>query len=141
MRIVVLALAGVVAAAPPAGAQLLDQLKGVVGGGQGGSGGLPGGLPSVGSASSGNTAGVLQYCVKNNYLSAGSASPVQSALMSKVRGQGTGDPGYRAGSDGLLETGNGQSYSLGNSTVSGGLKEQATHKVCDMVLQHAKSLL
>ena len=41
---------------------------------------------------------------------------------------------------GLLETGNGQSFNLGGGD-SGGIKAEVTHKVCDMVLQHAKSLL
>jgi hypothetical protein len=37
----------------------------------------------------------------------------------------------------MLQTGNGQGYSLGGT----GVKAQVTHKVCDLVLQHAKSLL
>jgi hypothetical protein len=59
--------------------------------------------------------------------------------MSKVTGggQGTNDSGYKAGSSGLLQTGNGQNFSLG----SDGLKAQITQKVCDQVLQHAKSML
>jgi hypothetical protein len=126
----------------PAHAQLMDQLKGAVGSEQGGgiAGGLGGGaMPSVGQASPSNTAGVLQYCVKNNYLSGGSASSVKNSLMSKVTGSGNGanDSGFQAGNNGLLSTGNGQSYSLGGS----GIKSQITQKVCDQVLQHAKSLL
>ena len=46
---------------------------------------------------------------------------------------------FQAGSSGLLQTGNGQSFNLGSG--SGGIQSQVTHKVCDMVLQHAKSLL
>jgi hypothetical protein len=127
----------------PAWAQLMDQLKGAVGGGQtGGSsalGGLTGGLPSVGSASASNTAGVLQYCVRNNYVSGSSASSVKDSIVSKVTGsgQGTSDSGFKAGNSGLLQTGNGQNFSLSG----GGMKDQVTHKVCDMVLEHAKSLL
>ena len=133
----------------PAQAQLMDQLKGAVGSGPGKStsssagsplGGLGGGLPSVGQASTSNTAGVLQYCVKNNYLSGGSASSIKDSLVNKVGGssRSENDSGYKAGSSGLLQTGNGQNYSLGGSD---GIKQQATHKVCDLVLQHAKSLL
>lgn len=132
-----------------ANAQLMDQLKGAVGsgqgsgtaGGQGGGlgGGLGGSLPSVGQASPGNTAGVLQYCVKNNYVSGGNATSVKDSLMSKVNGSGgsANDSGLQAGNNGILNTGNGQSYSLG----SGGIKAQITQKICDQILQHAKSLL
>lgn len=128
----------------PAQAQLMDQLKGVAGGGQSSSGGvlgaLGGSLPSVGQASTSNTAGVLQYCVRNNYLSGGSAGSIKDSIVSKITGsgQGTNDSGYKAGSSGLLQTGGGQSYSLGGGD---GIKQQVTHKVCDLVLQHAKSLL
>ena len=128
----------------PARAQLMDQLKGAVGGGQdsGGSnalGGLTGGLPSVSQASPSNTAGVLQYCVRNNYVSGGAANSVKDSILSKVTGsgQGTNDSGFKAGNNGMLETGNGQNFNLSG----GGIKEQVTNKVCDLVLQHAKSLL
>lgn len=128
--------------ANPAQAQLMDQLKGATGSGQGGSalGGLGGSsLPSVGQAGAGNTAGVLQYCVKNNYLSGNAASSTQSSLMSKVTGSGhgTSDSGFQQGSKGVLDTGNGKGFSLGG----GGIKAEITQKVCGQVLQHAKSLL
>ena len=127
----------------PAQAQLLDQLKGAVGSGQSGSGGgvLGGGMPAVGQAGPGNTAGVLQYCIKNNYLGGGGgASSVKDSLMKKVTGssgQNTNDSGFQAGNSGSLQTGNGQSYSLGGD----GLKAQLTQKICDQVLAHGKSLL
>jgi hypothetical protein len=126
----------------PAQAQLLDQLKGAVGSGQSGSssalGGLGGGLPSVGQASPSNIAGVLQYCVRNNYVN-GSAATVKESLLSKVTGSGQGasDSGFKAGNSGMLQTGAGQDYGLGGS----GVKAQVTQKVCGMVLDHAKSLL
>jgi hypothetical protein len=110
----------------PAKAQLLDQLKGAAGGG----------MPSVGQAGPGNTAGVLQYCIQNKYVGGGNASSVKDSLMSKVAGQ-SNDSSYREGSNGLLQTGNGQSYSLGGD----GIKAQITQKVCDQILQHAKSFL
>src|SRR5690242_810360 len=76
----------------PARGQLMDQLKGAVGGGNSGNGaglgGLAGGLPSVAQASPSNTAGVLQYCMRNNYLSGGSASSLKDSLLSKVNGSG-----------------------------------------------------
>lgn len=64
-------------------AQLLDQLKGAMGSGQGG-GALA--VPSVNQASPSNIAGVLQYCVQNNYASGGSATSVKDALVGKVTG-------------------------------------------------------
>jgi hypothetical protein len=123
----------------PARAQLLDQLKGAVGSGQGGGGLGGGGMPQVGQASPSNTAGVLQYCIQNKYVGGGGASSVKDSLMSKVTGSGQreNDSGFKAGSTGQLQTGNGQNFNLGG----GGVKAQITQKVCDQVLQHAKSLL
>jgi Protein of unknown function (DUF2501) len=95
-------------------AQLMDQLKGAAG----------------------NTAGVLDYCIKNKYLGSGSASSVKDSLLGKVTGQ-SNDSGYREGSNGMLQTGNGQGCSLGGD----GIKAQNTQKVCDQVLQYAKSFL
>jgi hypothetical protein len=151
LRLVLIALAaGVVVLSHPTApvrAQLMDQLKGAVGSGQGetnNSGGILGGLggggmPSVGQAGPSNTAGVLQYCIQNNYVGDSSASSVKNSLMSKMTGSGQGanDGGFKAGSSGLLQTGNGQGYSLGGD----GIKAQVTRKVCDQILQHAKSLL
>ena len=138
------ALAAVAMQVSPAGAQLMDQLKGAVGSGQSGGaggamGGLTGGLPSVTQASPSNTAGVLQYCVRNKLVSGSAASSVKDSMVSKVTGSGQGvnDSGFKAGNNGLLHTGNGQSFSLSGS----GVKEQVTQKVCGMVLDHAKSLL
>jgi hypothetical protein len=128
------ALAVLVMTGGVAQAQLMDQLKGATGGG---GLGLPGsGMPSVGQAGAGNTAGVLEYCVKNKYLGSGGASSVKDSLLGKVSGK-SNDSSYKQGSNGLLQTGNGQSYSLGGS----GIKAQITQKVCDQVLQHGKSLL
>ncbi len=82
---------------------------------------------------------MLQYCVRNNFVSGSAATSVKDSVVSKVTGSGQGanDSGFKAGNSGLLQTGNGQSFSLSGS----GVKEQVTHKVCDMVLEHAKSLL
>jgi hypothetical protein len=137
-------------AAPPAVAQIFDRVGPVLGGqprsggvnddntGGGALGSLGGdGVPLVGGATAGNTAGVLQYCVNNNYLSGMTASSVKDSLVRKIPGQGASDPGFRAGSNGTLETGSGERYSLGG----GDIKAQATYKVCDLMLQHAKSLL
>lgn len=132
-------------AATPARAQLLDGLKSATGiggnssGAMGGMGSGMGGMsmPSVGSASSGNVAGVLSYCVRNKYESAAGASSVKDSLVSKLGGGTADDSQYKSGNQGLLQTGNGQSFSLGG----GGLKAQMTQKICDQVLKHAKSLI
>ena len=130
----------------PARAQLLNQLQNATGSGQGagsgglgGLGGLSGGLPSVNNASPTNLAGIIQYCIKNNYLSGGAASSVKDSLLGKVTGsnQEATDSGFRAGNSGLLETGQGQSFGLGG----GGIKSQVTRKLCNLVLQRAKSML
>ena len=81
---------------------------------------------------------MLQYCVQNDYLSGGVADTAKNDLLAKVPGaQQSSD--FTSGSSGLLQTGNGQNYSL--SGLSGDLKSQVSHKVCDLVLQHAQSLL
>jgi Protein of unknown function (DUF2501) len=117
-----------------ANAQLLDQLKGAAGAGQ--SGGAFA-IPSVSQASPSNIAGVLQYCVQNNYVSGSSATSVKDSLVNKVTGPGhTPDSQFKEGSSGVLDSGNGSDVSLG-----GGIKEQMTKKVCDLALSHAKSLL
>jgi Protein of unknown function (DUF2501) len=123
--------------APPVRAQL----SGVLGSGQGGAGnalgGLSGGLPSVTQAGPANTAGVLQYCIQNNYLNGGIAGSAKDALLGKVPSASQSSD-FQSGSSGLLQTGNGQSFNLGDT---GSIKSQLTQKLCDMVLQHAKSLL
>jgi hypothetical protein len=128
--IAVAAIAITALAAPPARAQL-GNLGGLTGA-------LGGGLPSVTQADPANLAGVLQYCVQNNYLSGGVADTAKDALLAKVPGaQQSSD--FTSGSSGLLQTGNGKDYSL--SGLSGDLKSQISNKVCDLVLQHAQSLL
>ena len=126
----VAAIATLELAALPARAQL-GSLGGLTSG-------LAGGLPSVTQAAPANLAGVLQYCVQNNYLSGGVADTAKDALLAKVPGaQQSSD--FTSGSSGLLQTGNGKDYSL--SGLTGDLKSQISHKVCDLVLQHAQSLL
>ena len=123
------------AASHPAAAQSLGQLGGL----GGGLGGLGGGVPSVGSASLGNVSGLLTYCVKHKYLNGGAVGAVQNGLTKKLGGPARQerDPGFLQGSGGSLQTGGGQGFALGG----GGLKEQLTNKLCDQVLNRAKSLL
>lgn len=142
-----LGLVGILAAmqwCAPAKAQLSGMMQNMGGSSVPGMGSIGGSaLPSVGSASPTNLAGILQYCVQNNYLGGGSASSaasVKNSLLSKFTGSSTApgsDSGYSAGSSGELDTGNGQTFSLGGS----GLKAQMTQKICGMALDHAKSML
>ncbi|MBB2179485.1 YjjA family protein [Gluconacetobacter tumulicola] len=97
------------------------------------------GLPSVSSAGSSNLVGLLGYCVQNNFLGASTASPVMSALGQKAGISGQGDSAYQAGQRGLLDTGNGKSFSL--ASAGQGVKQQVTQKVCNMVLSRSQSLL
>ena len=78
----------------PTQAQSLNDLSGVLGGGKGGA---AGGLPSLDQASPSNIAGVLQYCVKNNYQVAATKRRAAS-LVGKLTGSGSGtkDSGFKA---------------------------------------------
>lgn len=89
--------------------------------------------------STGNVAGVLQFCIQNNYLggASGSASSVKDALLGKLGGNASSDSGYTSGSSGILDAGNGNKLDLSG----GGLKQQVTKQICDKVLSQAKSLL
>ncbi len=95
-------------------------------------------LPSLSSASPGNIAGLLKYCVQNNYLSGSDASAAQSDESSLVSQDNvsSSDAGYAAGSDGELNAG-GQAYNVAGS----GGQSEVTQQVCSQVLSHAKSLL
>ncbi|HUA80668.1 MAG TPA: DUF2501 domain-containing protein [Dyella sp.] len=129
--VVVAALAlGLISGA--ASAQDLGQLGGMLGG-KGG---------SMTSGSMGNVAGLLQYCVKNNYLGGGSgASGIASKLLGKTQG-GSGNSDYTSGMSGILKGGNGQSTNLAN--VGGGnsdLKSKITTKACNVVLKQGQSFL
>ena len=106
-----------------------------LGSGTGGAlGGLSGGLPSVSQAGPGNLAGVLQYCIQNNMLSSSTAGQTQSALLGQTPGAAQSSD-FAAGSSGMLQTGNNQNYSLS------GAQSQVKQEICNMVLQHAQSLL
>ncbi|CCT59826.1 hypothetical protein WSS15_10370 [Acetobacter pasteurianus] len=92
-------------------------------------------LPSLSSASTGNLAGILGYCVQNNVLQQ-SSSTAQSVLGSLTQQPGvTSSSAYEAGQRGLLQTGNNQMFSLAN------LKGELKTKLCSMVLDKAQSAL
>ena len=137
IRLGIGALALLMPLALAAQAQSLKDLSGALGGATGGAGAL-GTLPSVDQASPSNIAGVLQYCVKNNYLG-GADKAAGGSLVGKLTGSGHAakDSGFTSGSKGLLETGGGDSFGLGGD----GLQAKITDQVCDLVLKHAQSLL
>lgn len=116
----------------PAGAQNLGNLGGKLGGALGGGE----------SGSMGNVAGILQYCVKNNYLGGASgASGIASKLLGKTKG-GTHNADYANGASGILKGKNGGVTDL--NSIGGGnsdLKSKLTTKACDIVLKQGKSFL
>jgi hypothetical protein len=93
------------------------------------------GLPAIGSATTSNAAGVLQYCIQNKY--ANGAKNVKDALLSKVGlgGKEEQDTGYQNGVKGLLSGSDGTTFNLDK------LKSNVKEKACDYVLDNAKSLL
>lgn len=127
-------------------AQLGDLLK------QGGSSGASGGMGDLGglgsalsgksltSGSLGNVAGLLEFCIKNNYLGANKAASVKDSLMGKLPGGSTAAPsdsGYSSGAKGILSSSDGNQMDLSG----GGLKDKVTKQVCDKILDQGKSML
>ena len=129
-------------AAPVASAGQLDKLMG----GSSSS--------SLTSGSMGNVAGILQYCVTNNYLGGESgASGVKDQLLGKLGGGSsataaapTQDKGYLDGAKGLLKSKDGKTLDLGgaggsDSSPMGDMKAKVTKKACDVVLKQGKGML
>jgi hypothetical protein len=118
-----------------------DMAGGALGGG--------GDMSSLASGSAGNAAGVIEYCVKNNYLGGDMAASMKGKLMGKAGlGSDNKDPGYSDGAAGLVKTSDGKSVdlsSLGDSAGGmagvGDMKSKMTKKACSAVLDHSKSLL
>ncbi|MDB5730278.1 MAG: hypothetical protein JWQ03_173 [Variovorax sp.] len=92
-------------------------------------------MPAMGTGTIGNAAGVLQYCIKNNYLSADAAGGIKDRLLGMVTGNKAQQTGFANGNKGLLQGSDGASFNLRN--VGAQLKTRA----CDYVLDHAKSLV
>ena len=125
-------------------AQLGDLLKKGMSEGQSGGLGNLGGAgsmlsgQSLGAGNINNIAGVLEYCIKNNYLSGNGVSSVKDSLMGKLGGgSASSNSGFSDGARGILHSGDGKSLDLRGS----GLKAAATKHVCDTVLSSAKSML
>jgi hypothetical protein len=135
--------AGLVLAAALPAASAYAQLEGLLG--KGGHGtdlkGMAGmGGSSLTSGSMGNVAGLLQYCIGNNYLSGDGATSVKDQLMGKLPGGSqTQDPGYSDGLKGMLHSSQGKQMDL--SGGAGGMKAEVTKKACETVLAQAKSFL
>lgn len=128
--------------------KLLDQLRNQMGGGAATSAGNSGSsgasglaenlgfsMPAIGSNTVGNAAGVLQYCIKNNYLGGGDAASVKDKLLAKITGQKQQQSGFASGAKGLLKGGDGQTLNF--KLLSSKVKE----KGCDYVLKNATRLL
>ena len=93
---------------------------------------------SLSAGSTGNVVGLLEFCIKNNYLGGQDASAVKDKLMGKLPGgSASSDSGYTDGSKGLLKSSDGKQLDLSG----GGLKAQASKQICDQVLSQGKSLL
>lgn len=125
------ALGGIVAVFGVCGwaaAQQLGDLKGLAGGAD---------VSSLASGSAGNAAGIVEYCLKNNYLGGDAASSVKDKLMGKVTGDND-KADYADGAKGLVKTSDGNSVDIGKL---GQMKKSVTKKACESVLDHAKSLL
>ncbi|ANY16622.1 DUF2501 domain-containing protein [Bordetella pseudohinzii] len=125
------------ALAASAQAQLLDSVKGQLGASTPNN---PGGLATLSPGTTGNAAGVLDFCIKNNYLAGGDAGAIKDKLVGKLGGGAAkpeADPGYASGIQGILKGKDGKSMDLSG----GGLKQELAQKACDQVLQYGKSLL
>lgn len=112
-------------------------LGGMLGAGAGGAGALSA-LGLSPSATASNAAGVISYCMKNNYLNADKAAQVKDQLLGKLGMQKQEEPkdtGSQNGLGGLVTGSNGKSFSI--DKLKGDLKEKA----CDFVLDNAKSLI
>jgi len=119
-----------------AGAAVNSQGSSSSGGGSALSGLSLGGfkMPAIGSSTVGSAAGVLEYCVKNNYLG-GDAASVKNKLLAKITGQKKQENDFASGAKGLLKGGDGKSLNLK------GLSSKVKEKACDYVLKNATSLI
>lgn len=95
------------------------------------------GIGKLASGSAGNAAGVLEFCVKNNYLQKANVDTLKKGLLSKAGiapAEPEKSPSYKEGLEGILK---GDTSALDLSKVKG----DVTEKACDYVLENATSLL
>jgi hypothetical protein len=100
-------------------------------------------LGSLASGSAGNAAGVLQYCLTNNFLASAdltNATAMKNKLIAKAGGQETvdADSGFTAGAQGNVVGANGKSVNLADL---GSLENNLRQTACKAVMDHATSLL
>jgi hypothetical protein len=137
------AVLGVLVPMAPAHAQIGDLFKHGHGSGMAAGLGNMGGMgtalsgASLSSGSTGNVAGLLEFCIKNNFLGGTDSSAIKDKLMGKLGGTPAPDSGYAEGAQGVLKASDGKQLDLSAS----GLEAQATRQVCDRVLMQAKSML
>jgi len=145
-KVFVSILIGGIAAGGLCASALGEGLGDLAGGALGGGGDLG----SLASGNAGNAAGVIEYCVKNNYLGGDAAASMKDKLMGKAGiGGDSKDQGYGDGANGLVQTSDGKSVdlsSLGGGSAGGiggvgDMKSKLTKKACGAVLDHASSLL
>jgi hypothetical protein len=100
-------------------------------------------MGSLTSGTAGNAAGILQFCISNNYLGGTdltNAGSMKDKLVGKLGGQdkADADSGYAAGAQGNVIGGDGKSVSIADM---GSLENKLTQQGCQAVLSHASSLL
>lgn len=107
------------------------------------SGLLNGGDKALSSSSMTNAAGILQYCVQNNVLSANGTEAVKDQLLNKLGITSTANASsedYQQGLGGLLNTGKGNTLDL-NSLGTSQITEKVKQKACDLVLKQGMSFI
>lgn len=107
------------------------------------SGLLNGGDKALSSSSMTNAAGILQYCVQNNVLSASGTEAVKDQLLNKLGITSTANANsedYQQGLGGLLNTGKGNTLDL-NSLGTSQITEKVKQKACDLVLKQGMSFI
>jgi hypothetical protein len=107
------------------------------------SGLLNGGDKALSSSSMTNAAGILQYCVQNNVLSANGTEAVKDQLLNKLGITSTVNAkseDYQQGLGGLLNTGKGNTLDL-NSLGTSQITEKVKQKACDLVLKQGMSFI
>ena len=107
-------------------------------------------VSSLASGSAGNAAGVLEYCMKNNFLGGdASASRISWSASSAAKRRRRPIPGYTEGAKGMVAGGDGKGTDLSSLGGGGGaagdalgdMKGKLTKQACSAVLDNAKSLL
>ncbi|AUQ41039.1 DUF2501 domain-containing protein [Yersinia ruckeri] len=104
---------------------------------------LNGGDTALSAGTITNAAGILQYCVKNNVLSAKGTTAIKDQLISKLGISSTENAksqDYQDGLGGLLKTSEGKSLNL-NDLGTSQITEKIKTKACDLVLKQGQTFL